>query len=627
MSCAVDRVRGWIPRPPLRATRGRPLADRDACGDPWHLRRVRRARLGLVAVALIVVGCRRRAPAPTSFDTTFGTVHARGEPRLETPELGEYLARARAELEGTPRTQPVGRRRAGRRVFLTLHAPHVAPVVTTALSATLDDSVRDAARRARPLAASAASLESVRLQLDVVVARQPAETTVLRRGELGRFGVLEADGLGRVGYVLPGEWVQRALIAERALEVDPQPVEALLAARLGAPLEGPPQRHRFQTVAVVESARDRSALLLRDGVPLVARAESAPDAETLRTAARLGGDYLARITGDDGRLLYIYDAVRDVDDATYDDIRHCGAIEGLLDTYDALRVPAHFAAAERGLGYLGQKIVRDGEVAHLPDADNAFGAVGGTGLALIAFARRAAITGDRGDFALMRAMAAFLVQQDDAEGRLQPYAPDAGESWDVMYFWGEATLGLLRMYALDHDARWLDAASRTARWRIAHPESFADDYERTHDYWFQLTLNELHAITHERVFADYALTMGRGLAAEERDDAATIARHPAGSFVDADRVAPAGARLEAIAATIALARRAGVDDRELVECARALARFVLSQQYDEESTFYLPDPQKALGGFHGAPWSDDVRMDYNQHAMLGLIGLARVIGG
>src|SRR5207302_1677703 len=78
-----------------------------------------------------------------------------------------------------------------------------------------------------------------------------------------------------------------------------------------------------------------------------------------------------------------------------------------------------------------------GDFTYLPDDDNAFSPIGGTGLALIAFSKHAAVTGKTTHLERMRSMARFLVRQLDVQGVFQPYFPpnqQGLEAREVLYY-------------------------------------------------------------------------------------------------------------------------------------------------------------------------------------------------
>jgi hypothetical protein len=57
----------------------------------------------------------------------------------------------------------------------------------------------------------------------------------------------------------------------------------------------------------------------------------------------------------------------------------------------------------------------------------------------------------------------------------------------------------------------------------------------------------------------------------------------------------------------------------------ASARFQLSQQFGPDNSFFLPDPARAAGGFHGSPTAMRIRIDYVQHNISSLLGIADVV--
>ena len=70
-----------------------------------------------------------------------------------------------------------------------------------------------------------------------------------------------------------------------------------------------------------------------------------------------------------------------------------------------------------------------------------------------------------------------------------------------------------------------------------------------------------------------------------------------------------------------MAKRRGESARaaRVRDVAIQSARFQLNQQYRRENTYFLPRPGKARGGFRGSPVDGEVRIDYVQHNVSGLL--------
>lgn len=79
------------------------------------------------------------------------------------------------------------------------------------------------------------------------------------------------------------------------------------------------------------------------------------DARSLE-AARLGGDYLARITGPDGNFVYAYDPLQDRVLPGYNWLRHAGTIAALAQIHEVSGDAEHLAAAERATRRMLQQV-------------------------------------------------------------------------------------------------------------------------------------------------------------------------------------------------------------------------------------------------------------------------------
>jgi hypothetical protein len=604
------------------------------------------ALAALVLLGALVSGAchpraRGRGAGHVRRDAALGTLDRVG---TSAGELGEDLAYARAVLEGRNDATPPAhaRRPAPRRAFLSAFSAGAPPRVTTALAPTLGEALAISAQELRAsVRVGGLDTASVRLGLDVVVGRGQAtpassaqEAPSLASLGAGGFAVACADA--RLGYVLPGELVTRGLIGDE----DGEPVlerarfDALLTTRLAGPSAGC-RRLRLATTSVVEAGATRPS----GGavVPLVRGRPPRPppaslDAPLLTRRVRLGADYLARALGADGRFVYLYDPRRDapVDD-DYNVIRHAGAADALFEAYEELGDARHLAAGERALGWLDDQLRARGagadaadEIAWLPSESNALSPIGGTGLALVAFAKHAAVTRSTRYLARMRAMGNFLVRQLAPDGHFEPFFEGgAPRPWSyVLYYHGEAMLGLMRLYALDRDPRWLDALVRAARHRLATP--YEHPREAGRDYWLALSLAELSRATHDAAFSARAFTIAEASMREWDEDEADV-RESGGAWSTAPRCSPTATMSEALTATIALARHLGLEESRMLEHARRATSFVLGAQLDEDGVYAARAPNTALGGVHGDPWTDVVRIDDVQHAMMAMLGLLRAV--
>jgi hypothetical protein len=70
--------------------------------------------------------------------------------------------------------------------------------------------------------------------------------------------------------------------------------------------------------------------------------------------------------------------------------------------------------------------------------------------------------------------------------------------------------------------------------------------------------------------------------------------------------------------------RAAKDPRasKIADALRSSARFQLSQQFDRDNSFFLPAPGRAAGGFREGITEMRIRIDFVQHNISSLLGVA-----
>ncbi len=515
------------------------------------------------------------------------------------------------------------------RVFVTAFAPHHAPIVATGFGESPRDAVVSAGRE---LAAAMteeldeAARAHTRLMVEFPVAAGPYRADALER-DPGREGVFVRDG-GGVAFSAPGEpWTAGLLGREDEPKLDAPALDRLLEDRLGNALAGAARRS-FTARSFVESSDLRRPIPLEHGrVPLVDPASI--DRPMLRRRIELAAGYLARMVGNDGRFVYMYDASRNREDPEeYNDIRHAGATDALFEAFAELHDPALEVAGERALDRLDRRLaVANGEgeatSLYLPDEENPLGTIGGSGLALIAYCAHYRATKDPAYLPRARGLARFLRGQLDATGRFLPFAKggvDPSAVYDVMYYYGEAMLGLLRLYELEGDPANLTAAASAARWRLGAP--YKKPREKHRDYWYALSLAVLQRTTHEAAFGERARLLAEGTYRELDEDAEAFTSR---RFDDTPRVSPTAVALEALAAFRPLATELALAPGPLDDQIRRAASWVLFSQLDEDSAYFARDPAMSLGGFHGDPWTARVRIDDVQHALMALLTWMRTL--
>jgi len=195
----------------------------------------------------------------------------------------------------------------------------------------------------------------------------------------------------------------------------------------------------------------------------------------------------------------------------------------------------------------------------------------------------------------------------------------------VLYYPGEAMLGLLRLYALDPDPTYIAIARRGADYLINVRDQKRTEQDIEHDHWLSMALNELYRVTKHAPYAEHAFKIARAIMRKQKAADDAPAPDFIGTFYKIPNSTPASTRLEAFAADITLSRFMGRPDDALVDSARPVASFIESQQFDAANSFFLPNPARAIGGVRESILHNDIQIDYVQHALSGMLGLARAL--
>ncbi|HUT33587.1 MAG TPA: hypothetical protein VNE39_08920 [Planctomycetota bacterium] len=576
-------------------------------------------------------------------------------PRADDPDhftpadKSAMLALARRRLAGKdapafdPATMPAKLLRStGRPLLLSAHWPGREPLIAVAASGSLFEQLAEAGRRLRQQA-TAAVLGAARLKLDLVASSAKLDVAAGTPLVLGIEGICLRDAGG-----------ERFLPPSEALRLNLASGEAFVRHALGrlkAPAGGlrDVAIERFSTASFIErgpgGAGGPPVDLVR-GMPLVERFTRAD----LLAACEAAGDYLLRVQKPDGTFHYLYDAAKDATDgpargAAASDptdspeyvTRHAGTAWSLAQLYGATGRRRFRDAASRALEWLVGRLRARDDMAWVEQGGE--GHLGASALAAVALLEYRAARGTRRHDRAIRQLGRFLVfmQRDDgffhshyAPRERRGHIPDGHVP---LFAPGEAFLALVRLQRAVPEAAWQRAAAKAADFMAAQRDAwhYEHDLPMIHpDSWTMMALDELHAQgSARRVHADYCLFLAREILEEQETPASARWRDHVGApraAIEAPQSAVAAGRAEGLLAAWRLARRMGVAADDYRRAILLSACFQLAHQYGAVNSYLLPNPARAAGGFYASYADHSVRVDYVQHNLSSLLGLAELLG-
>jgi len=382
----------------------------------------------------------------------------------------------------------------------------------------------------------------------------------------------------------------------------------------------------FTEHSLVEEAPGKTYKTFR-GVRLLPKAITR---RQLLESAWLAARHLAMHTASNGRMGYHYRPVVDKFSDGYNIMRHAGAMWGLFVAYKATGDKELLAAGQRALDYLEPFIVSPPDNSKLmivKEGKQSFlGTNALTAMALTEIPQEV-LTPDWKEKRdkLGNAVIAFqapngLVYEtydEVAEGGPPP-------AKQPRYYPGEAFLSLMALYNFDGQKKWLDAAKKAAETQM---REWDKDKKQQPDAWVVQAMVKLFDATKDKRLPSYVLEQASWHFAHQWGMPEKKEKMPFEDyFGGADnstppRSTPTSARNEADIEAWHLAK--SVNDAAM---SQKLGDSVLAGYWDNmidqflpDTSYFLPKPEKALGGIRGALISDDIRIDYDQHFLTSAI--------
>lgn len=342
--------------------------------------------------------------------------------------------------------------------------------------------------------------------------------------------------------------------------------------------------------------------LCSEGADNGRRYVSALDRDYAKNIIDSASSYLMNQVQPDGSFIYGIRPQFDKEIDDYNILRHSGTIWSLICRYRMFPDETLKKKIEDTISYMLKQLIYDNDgAAYMCETDGSEIKLGGNGIAVVTMTEYMDVF--QTDIYKDECIAlgnGILNQQGDDGSYWHILTQDLTpiEPFRTIYYDGECTFALTRLYSLTKEQKWLDAACKA----IDH--FIAEDYTQYRDHWVAYSLNEVTKYVDRQDYYDFAL-------ANATNNYARI--------LGRSRTYPTN--LELLISSFETWQRMvdkGIDTgdfdvQNLLDAIAARANRQLSGYFYPEQAMYMENPQRILGSFMMRDDKFRVRIDDVQH--------------
>ncbi|MHC6223863.1 UDP-N-acetylmuramoyl-tripeptide--D-alanyl-D-alanine ligase [Pseudomonas sp. X10] len=379
----------------------------------------------------------------------------------------------------------------------------------------------------------------------------------------------------------------------------------------------------FQTQGVFCAEDGVVHALNSNGLDVGRRKTDVLEAGEVREKIVTASDFLSRQVKDSGQFVYGHFPCFDRTIQNYNTLRHASTVYSMVEAWALIQDDTLKASILRALDHLTQTLIKpytlpDGSAAaFLVDTGDEI-KLGGNAVCLLALVKYSEVTGSRDYLPLLEALANGIAWMQDPQTGIFNHVLHAKdlsvkEPFRIIYYDGEAAFGLMRLYGLTGDERWLHMVEK------AFDHFIAKEHWREHDHWLSYCVNELTRYRPEEKYFRFGLN----------------------NFIDylgfvQQRITTFPTLLELMMAAQQMLQRIEqlpalrhlLNEVDLEAFYRALhhrAGYLLNGYFWPEIAMFFGNPARIVGSFFIRHHAFRVRIDDVEHYLSGLIAYHRYL--
>mgnify|MGYP003499359827 CR=1 FL=1 len=209
---------------------------------------------------------------------------------------------------------------------------------------------------------------------------------------------------------------------------------------------------------------------------------------------------------EDGRFIYGYFPAYANKIKSYNTVRHCTAVYSLIETLEVEYNEAYLPKIKKAIDYALETLYREvDQKAFMIDGkeDDLEIKLGANAAAIFMLCKYQELVGDVSYLPYAEKLAQGIQVMVDQQGEtthvLSYPSLETKEKFRIVYYDGEAALGLLRLYQINQNPKLLETV------KLMFEHFIEKKYDKYHDHWLSYCTNELTKICPEAKYFEFGL--------------------------------------------------------------------------------------------------------------------------